>query len=328
MVNGAAAPAVESATRNGRRPLQLVLLVNPIASGLHGAELAAARRILHGAAGVEAVWTDHRGDAERLGREAAEAGVDLVAVVGGDGTVNEVAGGLAGTATAMACLPAGVTNVFARSIGVPRRLIPAAEQLAALVREGGGVRTRRVDLGTVNGRPFVSMSGVGFTASMSATADAAPSRKARLGQLHFAGVAASEIASRYLRRPPVMRVRAGGREADGITMIVQNSHALTYFGRREISAIAGAGLDTGSISAAVLRRARPTDLPSVVTRLVGGAVTDHPQVEAFEQVRTASVTSVDGEPLPLEADGEFLGECLHVEYGVLPGALRVVDLRS
>ncbi len=314
-----ALPAVATRART-----KLLLVVNPRASRIDAGDVESAARTLRSGFGVETVWTDARGHATALAREAADAGVDVVAVVGGDGTVSEAAAGLVGSSTALACLPAGCTDVFARSIGNGRRAAQAAERLTSGAL-AGTLAPRAVDVGTVNGRPFVSTSGVGLSASMTATADSEPDRKARLGQLHFAGAAASELARRYLRRPPRMRVLAGDRSAEGITLMVQNSHALTYFGARQIRVCNAAGLDTGAISLTLLRDARPRDVPSVLVRLLAGrGVADHPQVEAFPLVREASVISADGRPLPVEADGEFLGEHQRVEYGVAPGALLVV----
>ena len=128
-------------------------------------------------------------------------GCDVVAALGGDGTVSQAASGLVGPPTAMACLPAGVTNVFARAIGTPRDPLAAAAGCAERERAGPLV-VRSVDVGTVNGHHFLYTAGVGFTAAMAETAERAPDRKASLGQLHFAAAGIAEIVRRYLRNPP------------------------------------------------------------------------------------------------------------------------------
>jgi diacylglycerol kinase family enzyme len=178
----------------------------------------------------------------------------------------------------------------------------------------------------VDGRHFLYTAGVGFSADMTATADAAPAQKARLGQLHFATAAASELLGRYTReQQPRIRVEAGGRTAEGITVMVQNAHALTYFGPKAVKVCEAAGLQTGAVSLTVLRRGRPRDVLGVALRLVTGRdVTRHPEVEAFGGLREAVVTSADGRPLALEADGEFLGRRHRIEFGVDPAALRVL----
>ena len=302
---------------------QLLLLVNPRASRADADELAAAVKALRGAFDVSTVHTEGRGHATELARSAASEGFAIVAAAGGDGTFSEAAQGLAGAETALACLPTGCTNVFARSVGGARRALPAAERLAAQ-EQAGVTAARAIDLGTVNGRHFLSMAGVGFSASMTAAADALPERKARLGQLHFAAAAVSQLARRYFSDPPRMRVQAGGRSAVGLTAIVQNSRTLTYFGPREIRACDAASLDSGAISLTLLERARPRDVPPVVMRLMTRSVADHPHVQSFAGVPHATIVSEDERPLPVEADGEYLGEHHRLEFGVAPGALRVV----
>lgn len=314
----AAPPRVAAPART-----ELLLLVNPRASRADVDELAATVRTLRDAFAVTTAYTEGRGHATALARRAAEDGVAVVAAAGGDGTFSEVAQGLAGSETALACVPTGCTNVFARSLGGARRPLPAAQRLAALECDGA-MTARAVDLGVANGRHFLSMAGVGFSASMTAAADAVPEKKARFGQLHFAAAAATELAGRYLKDPPRMHVQAGGRSGTGVTAIVQNSRTLTYFGPREIRACDAAGLDSGAISLTLLRRARPRDVPPVVMRLLARRVAEHRHVDSFAAVRTALIVSADERPLPLEADGEYLGEHHRIEFGVAPGALRVV----
>jgi len=304
----------------------LHLLVNPRASGLRDGDYAAVTALLRERFSLTVSHTQAPGHATELAREAAEAGSDLVAVLGGDGTVSQAAGGLVGSPTPMTCLPSGCTNVFARSIGTPRTPAAAARRLVAAAATGPPA-PRAVDVGTVNDRHFLYTSGVGFTASMAATADHAPERKARLGQLHFIGAATSEIAGRYLRQPPRMRVQAGGHCADALTVIVQNARALTYFGAHEMRLCEGAGLDTGAISLTLLRRAWPRDLAAIVLRLLSrraGAVSAHAQVEGLVDLTAATITPVDGGTLPVDADGEYLGEHARVVYGVKPAALQVI----
>ena len=131
-----------------------------------------------------------------------------MAVLGGDGTVSQAASGLVGSPTPMTCLPAGVTNVFARSIGTPRDPLAAARRLAERERPGA-LAVRAVDVGTVNDRHFLYTAGVGFTAAMAETAERAPDRKARLGQLHFAAAGIAEIGAALPAPPARMRVEAG-----------------------------------------------------------------------------------------------------------------------
>ena len=323
--------APEARARPGRRRTtapRVLLVVNPGASRMRDTDAERAAAALTSAFAVTVARTEEPRHATALARRAAEDGFDLVTVLGGDGTVSEAADGLAGSPTPLACLPAGVTNVFARSLGMPRDPVRAAARLAeAATPQDGGLRSRAVDLGTVAGRHFLFTGGVGISACLAATGDGAPERKARFGQLHFWGVSAVVLAG-YLREAPRMRLDADGRTAEGVTAMVQNSHALTYFGPREIRMCDTAGLNTGTLSVTLLHRARVRDVPAVFTRLASGrpgAVTTHPEVEGFAHTRSATFTGLDGATLPVEADGEFLGRHAEVTFGVAPGALRVVS---
>ncbi len=304
--------------------LHVRLLVNPTVSRLREGHVEAVTRALEPSFFVSSAHTEGTGHATVLAREAAEDGCAVVAVLGGDGTVSQAASGLVGTQTAMACLPAGVTDVFARAIGTPRDPVEAAERLAAM-REPP---VRSVDVGTVNGRHFLCTAGVGFTATMARAAERTPQRKASLGQLHFAAAGVSEILGRYLRNPPMMRIVAEDFEVEGVTAVVQNCRALTYFGPREIRLCDAAGLETGELSVTSLRRGRPSVVANVVARLLLGraeALAGKPGIDAAPGVREILISPVDGEPLPVDADGEYLGQYDRVEFGVEPGALRVVS---
>src|SRR5690242_15561824 len=101
---------------------------------------------------VEIATTKARDHARELAREAADDGVDVVVVAAGDGTLNEAANGLVGTATALAPVPGGSTNVFARAVGYGNRLERATERLLGALDRGS---IRRIGLGAANGRHFL-----------------------------------------------------------------------------------------------------------------------------------------------------------------------------
>ena len=97
---------------------------------------------------------------------------------GGDGTVNEVVNGLAGTDIPVAFLPGGNTNVVCRTLGIPNDVVDATEHLLALADD---FRPRRIDLGMVNERYFVFACGAGIDASVVKRVDSKPSLKAKAG---------------------------------------------------------------------------------------------------------------------------------------------------
>ncbi|HEX6235889.1 MAG TPA: diacylglycerol kinase family protein, partial [Acidimicrobiales bacterium] len=143
--------------------MRLLLLVNSRASSVTPRGRVVIQKALSADHQVTMAETSRRGHATRLAQGAAASGVDAVVVLGGDGTLNEAANGLAGSACALAPLPGGSTNVFARTVGLPNDPIEATGVLLdALARRS----VRRVGLGSVNGRYFLVHTGVGFDAAV------------------------------------------------------------------------------------------------------------------------------------------------------------------
>ncbi|NDE81581.1 MAG: diacylglycerol kinase family lipid kinase, partial [Actinobacteria bacterium] len=109
--------------------MRILLVVNSFASSVTARNTVIVHRALSRAHDVQVVETNRRGHATRFAQDAAHRGVDLVISFGGDGTLNEVATGVAGTDTALGVLPGGSTNVFARTIGLPNDPVAAVDLL-------------------------------------------------------------------------------------------------------------------------------------------------------------------------------------------------------
>jgi diacylglycerol kinase family enzyme len=304
---------------------RMLVIVNPYATTVSDRLRNLVVYALQSRYEVEAVDTERRDHATQICREAAGEGYDVVVAFGGDGTVNEAANGLIGSDTPLSCLPGGATNVFHRTLGIPNDVVDATERVLELADD---FRPRKVDLGLVNGRAFVFSSGVGLDASVVERVDAHPRLKARLGEWYYTSAALSTFNRRYLVRPPRMRVTVGGRTVDGVTVIAQNSDPFTFFGTRPIRICEGAGLATGTLGVAVLRRATPLDLPTLIPRLLSTRATTvsrHRQIEAFPGVAEALVESADDRPLPVQVDGDYIGEQQSVRFSAAPDALTVVS---
>ncbi len=115
--------------------MRVLLVVNPTASSVTPRVRADVERVLRGAHTVDVAETTRRDHAAMLARDAVDAGYDVVAVLAGDGTLNEAGGGLAGSRVALAPLPGGSTNVFARTLGIAYKPEAAAQQMVdALAR--------------------------------------------------------------------------------------------------------------------------------------------------------------------------------------------------
>jgi diacylglycerol kinase family enzyme len=304
---------------------RMLVIVNPYATTVSDRLKNLVVYALQGRYSVEAVETEARAHATQICREAASEGYDVVVAFGGDGTVNEAANGLIGSETPLTCLPGGSTNVFCRTLGIPNDVVDATEHL---LRMADDFEPRTVDTGKVNGRHFVFSSGIGLDASVVERVDSHPKLKARLGEYYFTWAAISTFNRRYLVRPPRVHVTAGGREIDGVTVIVQNSDPFTYFGTRPIRIGRDVSLDSGTLSLTVLKRATPLEIPTLIPRVFSGrdgSVAGHRQVESISGVRSFHVESADERAFPLEVDGDFVGEVTSAEFEVAPASLRVVS---
>jgi diacylglycerol kinase family enzyme len=188
-------------------------------------------------------------------------------------------------------------------------------------------RPRRVDVATVNDRLFTFSSGVGLDASVVERVERHPLLKARAGEYYFTYAAVTTFARRYLWSPPRLEVEVDGRWLEGVTTIVQNVTPYTYFNHRPIEIAEGTDLHSGSLAGVVLRRANPLDMPTIAWRAFSrrARIPRHRRVDAFEGVDRVRVRSLDERPLPLEVDGDYLGEVPEAEFGIRPDALTVVS---
>jgi diacylglycerol kinase family enzyme len=302
---------------------RMLIIVNPYAATVSDRLRHLVVYALQGRFEVDAVDTEARGHATELCREAAHEGYDVVVAFGGDGTVNEAANGLLGSSTPLCCLPGGSANVFGKMLGIPGELVDATEHLLAMADDW---RPRKVDLGVVNGRCFTFSSGLGLDASVVERVDSNPRRKARLGAYYFTWVAVTTFLGRYLLSPARLQVSANGKTLEGVTAIVQNGSPFTYFQNRPIEIAAPVALDSGVLGAAVLQRASLADMPSIGWRAFSGSarIVRHRQVTGLSELTELTVRSSDERPLPLQVDGDYLGDVSEARYSILPRALNVV----
>jgi diacylglycerol kinase family enzyme len=239
--------------------------------------------------------------------------------------VNEAANGLVCSDTTLTCLPGGATNVYCRTLGIPADVVDATEHL---LRMADDFRPRRVDVGRVNDRHFVFASGTGLDASVVERVDSHPKLKSRLGQYYYTYAAVSTFSRKYLVRPPRVRVELDGRSLEGVTVVVQNSDPYTYFRRRPIRICEGAGLESGSLGVAVLKRATVLELATIIPRVFSArasSVLGHRQIEGFTDIQGVRVEALEERPFPLQVDGDYVGEFEEIRYGVAPRALAVVS---
>jgi diacylglycerol kinase family enzyme len=302
---------------------RMLVIVNPYATTVSDRLKNLVVYALGGSYLVDAIDTEARDHATELCRQAAKDGYDVVVAFGGDGTVNEAANGLVGSGTALTCLPGGRTNVYCRLLGIPTDVVDATEHLLQLADDWS---PRAVDIARMNDRYFTFSAGVGLDASVVERVDAHPRLKARVGEWYYTAVAVSVFNRRYLFRPTRLEATIGDEVISGVTAIVQNAAPYTYFGNRRVDLGEGATLDSGDLAGVVLRRASPIDIPTVLWRALSARarISRHRRVHAFSGSHSLTIRTADGRPLPLQVDGDYIGEAEDAEFSVEPNGIRIV----
>ena len=270
---------------------RMLIIVNPYATTVSDRLKNLVVYALQARYEVEAVDTEAAEHAIEIGREARTGRYDIVVAFGGDGTLNEVANGLAGTDVPISVLPGGSTNVVARTLGIPNDVVDATEHLIAIADD---FRPRKIDLGRCNGRRFVFACGVGLDATVVKRVDAHPRLKARARQWDYTWAAISAFYRQYLRDPVRFELEVDGETLEGVTAIAQNSDPFTYFANIPIRICEDIGLDDGTISMALLRRAKQRDMLPIASRVLSKTLhaAKHRQIDEFDDVTRAVVRSV------------------------------------
>jgi diacylglycerol kinase family enzyme len=310
--------------------LRLLLIVNASASSVTARARVVIQKSLAADHDVSVAETSRPGHATRLAQGAAAKGTDAVIVLGGDGTFNEAANGVAGTETALGVLPGGSTNVFARSIGMTNDPIEATGELLAALGSGlGGIR--KVGLGNANGRRFLFHVGVGFDAAVVSQVEKRSALKKYLGHAFFAYCALRTWAFGYDRREPhfgvVLRTEDGGEVEveDGYFAIIMNSSPYTFVGERPFNLAPGTDLTT-PLTAVVLRSlGAPTILGMAAGALrtsATGPPPRHRKVTYVPGVVAATLTARGD--VPYQMDGEPLGEAAALRFRWEPDSLKLV----
>ncbi len=302
---------------------RMLVIVNPYATTVSDRLRNLVVSALKGRYDVNAIDTQERNHATALAREAADEGYDVVVAFGGDGTLNEAANGLAGSDTPLTMLPGGATNVFAKLLGIPGDIVDATEHMLHMADDW---KPRKVDLARVNDRLFTFTAGIGLDAAVVAHVDAHPRLKTKYGATYFAYKAITTFFGDYVIKPPRLTVELpDGTTLNGVTAIIQNSERFTFYNDHPLNIAHGATLDSGDLAGIVLKRTTPTIMPSIMARVLMQSleVTKHRAIDGFSDVEELVVRSETG-PIPLQVDGDHIGDIEEARFSVLPKALTVV----
>jgi diacylglycerol kinase family enzyme len=293
--------------------MEVVLIVNPYASAVSEARVRAVEAGLERVAEVRTLLTERPGH----GTELAAAGGDAVVVFSGDGGINEVLNG-APPGVPLGFLPGGGANVLARALGLPRDPAGAARRIADALESG---RTRTISVGRVNGRRFGFSAGIGLDAELVRRVDALGRRDdgKRPGDAAFVKSAVRLVAEQRLRFEPVLEVEGRGRAAFAL---VANGDPYTYAGSIPIRVAPEARFELG-LDLVAPKRVRAVTLP----RLLRYVVTGRGQSRSRDLLYGHDLDRIEiacDRPLPLQADGEDLGDVEHAVFEAERGALVVL----
>ena len=307
--------------------MRILLLVNPFSSSVTARARVVIRKALSADHDVELAETNRRDHATRLAKGAAADGVDVVVVLGGDGTLNEAANGLAGSGTALATLPGGSTNVFARTIGLTNDPIEATGELLDALAAGS---IRRVGLGSLNGRYFLFHTGLGFDAAVIEQVERRPQVKRYLGHPLFVYAAFSTWFRHFDRSRKRFRVAfpdgpdAAREVDDGAFAVILNTNPYTFLGNRPLDIAPQATLDSPLVAVTIRTMRLDTILRVSGAALAGKGRVQHigSKVDTRTDVRHIEVTGHG--PFPYQVDGDFLGTTEQVSIRYEPDVLDLV----
>ena len=277
--------------------MKVTLVVNPFASRVTEERVRELERRLDV---VETLLTERRGHATEL---AAAAAGDAVFVFGGDGVVNEVLNGLPAEKP-LGVIPGGYTNVLARALKVPADPVQA-------------VRRRRISVGRANGRRFAFSAGIGVDSE--AVRELETRRRTdgrRRGDIAYAGLIARRLAKGY---EPRLAIEGLGRAA---LLFVSNDAVFTYAGSRPFRFAPEARFELGLDVVAPERAGLLSSVRFAGRLFTGRGLVGLPGVLHAHDVDLVRVAC--DEPLPLEADGEDLGDVTEAVFEAERDAVDVL----
>lgn len=267
---------------------------------------------------VKLLETTEKGDATRLARQAADQRCDVAIAVGGDGTINEVVNGIAGSDTALGIIPAGTANVYAADVGIPiwSPLRPNALRIAAEIIHTG--QRRKIDLGQIqlaDGRQryFFMWCGVGLDAAISQEVRTEDTRRLGMAAWVVAGVM---VALNFMGTRGNVMVGNQSERKRVLWAIVSNGQ---LYGR--LWRIAPqAKMNDGLLDLTVFEG---YGVLSTLRHLAGLTLGQYARDPTVHFYRGCSFTLETRKPLPVHVDAEPVGTT-PVQINIVPGSLNVV----
>lgn len=262
---------------------------------------------------LEVTLTTGPGAALDLAREAVAEGAELVLAVGGDGTVNEAARGLLGSGVPLGIVPVGSGNGLARTLGIPRS---PSRALAVLER----AVTRSIDVGTINGLPFLNVAGIGFDAVVGSAFHRAGRVGGRRGLFTYIRIGLGLVRS---YEPVRLRLTAGATTVEGRPFVVTIANGRQYGGGAVLNP--GARLDDGQFEIVVYDEGPLLDTIANAPRLFLGTIES---ARRYRRVVAREAVVTTEQPVEHHRDGEPEPAASRFEIALLPRALPILVPRE
>ncbi|GLW06296.1 diacylglycerol kinase [Microtetraspora sp. NBRC 13810] len=313
--------------------MRAMLLVNPKATTTNRRTRDVLIRALGAAVDLSVEETAYRGHAAALAGTAHAKGFDIVAVLGGDGTINETVNGLldpangAGAADRpkLVVIPGGSANVFARALGLPNDPVEATGAVLEALWEG---RRRIVGLGQAlwddESRYFTFCSGLGYDAEVIRAVEGLRGAGFRATPTRYVATAVRHYFMTDRRHPAITVTGPGIPRARGVHLaIVSNTTPWSYLGNRAVHPTPWASFETG-LDLLALRKLRLHTLLWTIGQMLGE--TDAlPRGRHLVQLHDEpEITVTASRPIAFQLDGDYLGERERVTFRSIPNALQVL----
>jgi diacylglycerol kinase family enzyme len=322
-------PAPEPVRTGGR--IRAAMIVNPYSSGMTSRRELAIVQALREHMDLDVRRTERGGHAPKLAQELMESGeIDVMISCGGDGTANEILNGMdladdtAEQRPMFAIIPAGGTNVLARSIGYPNHPVKATAKLAEAIVER---RTKTINLATVDERIFMFAAGVGLDGEVIKRVEQRRSGRRPSDAAHMAIITGYFATQRFaLNDQMTVTIGDTGEKMRAALVIVGNTTPMTYMGRMPVVFMPDCSLETGLD---VMAPKRATAFFTIKNGLQAAGVgrkkrrlVKDEQMNLRHDVKSVLVEC--DEPIPVQVDGEYIGDRTHIRFGLLERTIRLV----
>jgi len=303
---------------------RVLLVWNPASTEVNAESIGSVLVQLAERVEVVAMQTLDAGDGVRLGRLAADEGFDAVFVLGGDGTANEVVNG-AGDRIPIGVLPAGGTSVLPRVLGLPRDLEEAVARLCDALAEGS---ERSISLVKLNDRFFTFAAGIGVDAEIVKRIDErgrggdSADESSRPGDLWFVREAIGVLLDGEYAEPLIHVEVPGAPDIHAATLFVANCSPWSFAGPVPLDVAPDASFE-GGFDLVAVESIEPRSAPGRLAALLRRNHDDEDDgVERLHNLERATIRC--DRPLPVQVDGELIGELDTIELSIVPDAARLL----